>query len=191
MKVIVKRIVGWEHVIDSARATVGRDPINRDPSEDFKRNILISEHSPIRKLLYDITWGEIPYWVAMHLRTHHIGFKSSDDDLYFVETQRTDRKQIKRDELRQDSKVILNAQLNAQSIINVSRLRLCKKASKETILAWSSMLEKLKNIDPLLFSVCVPNCIYKNGLCPENKNCCGYNKTQHFKDCLGNYEKLF
>jgi thymidylate synthase ThyX len=191
MKVLIRRIVGWDFVIDSARTTVGKNPINKYPSEEFKKSILISEHSPIRKLLYDIIWEEIPYWVAMHIRTHHLGFKSSDDDLYFVETQRTDRRQLNRNELKQDSKVILNAQLNAQSIINVSRVRLCKKASKETTDAWVSMLEELKKIEPLLYSVCIPNCIYKNGLCPENKNCCGYNKTQHFKDCLKNYKKLF
>lgn len=191
MDVLVERIVGWDRVLNDARITVGKVPIKKEPSDDFKKKILASEHSPVRNLLYSITWSDIPYWVAMHLRTHHIGFKSSDDDLYFIETQRSDRTQRDRNDLKQTAKVTLSAQINAQTLINVSRVRLCRQASKETLLTWKMMLKELKKIEPFLYSLCVPNCVYRNGICPENVNCCGYNKTSDFKVLVDEYRQLF
>ena len=185
MSVNIERIVGWEHVLDDARATVGKPEINKEPSDIFKAKILISEHSPIRKLLYEITWKSIPYWVAMHFRTHHMGFKSAEDDLYFVQTQRSDRTQHERDKLPQDAPVLLRAQMNAQSIINVSRVRLCHLTALETRLAWEEMLVELKRIDPVLFEVCVPNCIYR-GFCPEAQSC-GFNKTSKYENDFSAY----
>jgi thymidylate synthase ThyX len=191
MGVIVEQIVGWNKVVNSARTTVGKDPIKKDPSDAFKKKILTSEHSPIRKLLFDITWENIPYWVAMHIRTHHVGFKSADDDLYFIETQRSDRTQTDRDDLPQTAEVVLNIQINAQAMINVSRVRLCRQASTETRAAWIEMLNEIQKIEPILYSLCTPNCVYRNGLCQETTNCCGYNKTPAFKVALGDYVGLF
>jgi len=191
MGVIVEKIVGWNKVVNSARTTVGKDSIKKDPSEAFKKKILTSEHSPIRKLLFDITWENIPYWVAMHIRTHHVGFKSADDDLYFIETQRSDRTQTDRDELPQTAEVALNIQINAQAMINVSRVRLCRQASTETRAAWIEMLNEIQKIEPILYSLCIPNCVYRNGLCQETTNCCGYNKKPAFKIALEDYVRLF
>lgn len=191
MKITVERLVGWDKVVDSARTTLGKKSLKKEPSDDFKRKILVSEHSPIRNLLYEIVWDGIPYWVAMHFRTHHMGFKSSEDEIYFVETQRSDRTQKNRDELSQVAPVILRAQINAQAIINVSRVRLCKQASAETLKAWSDMLLELQKIEPILYALCVPNCIYKNGLCPEAFNGCGFNKSKASKNSRENYEKMF
>ena len=186
--VTVEKIVSWNKVLNSARLTVGKDTLNREPSDSFKRDILLSEHSPLRKLLFDVTWNTIPYHVAMHLRTHHVGFKSADDDLYFVKTQRTDRTQIERDNLPQSTPVILNIQINAQSLINVSRVRLCNLALKETREAWMECLIEIGKIEPLLFKVCQRNCIYR-GFCPEG-NCCNYDKSQQFEDELSQYRSF-
>ena len=103
MKIKVERILGWDRVLNDARITVGKKDINKEPSEAFKKAILISEHSPIRKLMFEVTWEDIPYWVGMHIRIHHLGFKSGDDDLYFVQTQRSDRTQKERNKLPQDA----------------------------------------------------------------------------------------
>lgn len=46
----------WIRVVNAARRTVGKRPINREPSDLFKRKILLAEHSPIRLLEYDFTW---------------------------------------------------------------------------------------------------------------------------------------
>jgi hypothetical protein len=185
MTVKVERIVGWDKVLNDARATVGKSAINKEPSDLFKTRILISEHSPIRKLLFEVTWEGIPYWVAMHLRTHHMGFKSAEDDLYFVQTQRTDRTQRERDDLPQNAPVLLRAQINAQSLINVSRVRLCRLASIETRLAWEEMLKELSHIESMLSALCVPNCIYR-GFCPEAESCMFF-KTKKYEEELTEY----
>jgi hypothetical protein len=182
MKVTVERIVGWDRVLNSARATVGKSASEKDPSEKFKRKILISEHSPIRNLLFEVVWYDIYYWVAMHIARHHIGFHSGEDDLIFIETQRSDRTGINRGKMTQDALVVFRAVINAHSIINTSRVRLCKTASTETQQAWYGLIEKLEKIEPDLFSLCVPNCVYR-GFCPE-PNSCGYTETK-------NYEKQF
>lgn len=186
MNVQVKRLVGWDAVLRSARTTVGKKDLNKEPSDDFKRAILVSEHSPIRMLTYDVTWPEIPYWVAMHFRTHHIGFKASEDDVYFIQTSRSDRTETDRDNLSQTAPVICRAVLNAQSIINASRVRLCNLASKETREAWRAFINELAKIDPILAKLCHPNCYYR-GFCPEGKNSCGATITLRYVDTLRAY----
>jgi len=189
MKVIVKRHTNWTSVLDSARTTVGKDSLDKEPSENFKKEILIAEHSPIRTLQFEVIWEDIPYYVAMHLRTHSIGFMSGEDDLYFVQTQRTDRTQKKRDKLPQDASVRLRVIINAHSIINVSRVRLCKLADPQTRKAWSEFISEISKIEPMLYWLSVPNCVYRR-FCPETTKCCGYNKTGVFKDELTFYKKF-
>lgn len=181
----VKLIVGWDQVLNSARTTVGKEELNREPSEKFKKQILISEHSPIRNLLFEVVWGNLPYWVSVHLARHHIGFHSGEDDLVFVETQRSDRTGDNRDNMPQDAPVTFRGLINAHSLINISRVRLCSSASKETREAWSLAIKKVGEIEPLFLELCKKNCIYR-GFCPES-NGCGYIKTKQFKEELDHY----
>lgn len=188
MKITVEKILGWDRVLNDARITTGKNDLNKEPSNEFKKSILISEHSPIRKLMFEVTWEGIPYWVGMHLRTHHIGFKCGDDDLYFVQTQRSDRTQQERNKLPQDTPIRLRVILNAQTLINVSRVRLCKLASKETREAWGMLIKEIGLIEPKLSDLCVPNCLYR-GFCPEGTKGCKYFNTFKGKKDLKNYQK--
>jgi hypothetical protein len=188
MKITVERIIGWERVLNDARITVGKKDLNIKPSIAFKKSILISEHSPIRKLMFEVTWEDIPYFVAMHFRTHQIGLKSSDDDLYFVQTQRSDRTQQERNKLPQDAPIRLRVILNAQTLINVSRVRLCHLASKETREAWKGLIDEIRLLEPELGRLCVPNCLYRGGFCPEGSKGCGYNKSPKGVKALKSYQ---
>ena len=76
---------------------------------------------------------------------------------------------------------------NAQSLINVSRKRLCSKASPETRDAWKKTKDAIKSIDPVMASKMVPNCIYR-GFCPEHETC-GYAYTEKFQKDLEEYRK--
>lgn len=78
---------------------------------------------------------------------------------------------------------------NAQALINISRKRLCSCASPETREAWKLVIEALKEKDPILASVCVPECIYR-GFCPEFDRCCGYCNTEAFKKRLEEYRSI-
>lgn len=56
----------WRRVLNAARRTVGKKPLDKEPSDGFKREILLAEHSPIRLLEYDFTWEDIRQWVSVH-----------------------------------------------------------------------------------------------------------------------------
>ena len=178
----------WVRVVNAARRTVGKKPISKEPSDVFKKKILLAEHSPIRLLEYDFTWEDIKMWVTTHLVRHHEGCEK------FVSTQRTDRNEIlkglNRDELKQGLLNDMDMACNAQAFINISRKRLCKGcASKETREAWELVIEFLSEIDPILASKCVPECIYR-GFCPEFDRCCNYCNTKEYQQRLQEYRSI-
>ena len=180
-------VPSWKRVLNAARRTVGKAPIDKEPSERFKKKILLAEHSPIRLLEYDWSWNDIQQWITAHFVRHHEGCEK------FVHTQRVDRnealKGLKRDDLPQGLLNDMDMTANAQAFINISRKRLCNCASKETREAWQLVIDRLKEIDPALASVCVPECIYR-GFCPEFDRCCGYCFTESFKKRLGEYRSI-
>lgn len=177
----------WKRVLNAARRTVGKEPIDKEPSDRFKKKILLAEHSPIRLLEYDWSWVDIQQWITAHFVRHHEGCEK------FVHSQRVDRnealKGLKRGELPQGLLNDMDMTANAQAFINISRKRLCSCASKETREAWQAVIEKLKEKDPMLASVCVPECIYR-GFCPEIDRCCGYCFTQDYNKRLEEYRSI-
>ncbi len=183
LSVSIEQATGWQRVLNAARQTVGKAPLQKEPSDGFKRSILLAEHSPIRLLEYDITFKRMRQWVTVHLVRHHNGV------VPFVATQRADRSILKydRDALPQGSLNDMMMSCNAQSIINISRKRLCAKASKETRYAWTLAMHELRKIDPILEEKCVRECTYR-GFCPEMESC-GYDKTEKFQEELIKYRK--
>lgn len=49
----------WQEVVDDCRATVGKGELGKEPSTEFKRSILIAEHSPIRDISIKWRWQDI------------------------------------------------------------------------------------------------------------------------------------
>lgn len=86
--------------------------------------------------------------------------------------------------------VNLSLCLNAQSLIDMAKLRLCGQASSETRIIFQAIKDKIVEIDPSLAKVMVPKCVYRNGLCGEPR-CCGYNSTEKFQDELHAYLENF
>ena len=175
----------WQRVCRHALATVVSDPIGYHvPSDDWKRNLLDSEHSPIRDLWYTWEWVDIPYWVSVHFVRHSIGIT------HFVQSQRNDRQsRYDRDEAKQSVPVNHRCVANAQALINISRVRLCSMASEETRGAWRLFLDALEDYDPIIGDYCVPNCVYRSGLCGEF-NSCGYNKSAGFAFAFDKYRSV-
>lgn len=181
MNIEIKRITSWERVLNACRMTVNKKYLAKEPSDEFKKALIRSEHSPLRMLEYDITIHDVPYWIHAELCRHHIGVEK------FVTTSRPDRVPggKSRHELPQDALVSMTLSMNAQAIINVSRLRLCRKAAQETQDVWHAVIGKLREVEPLLADACVRNCLYR-GFCPEIEPC-GYCQTQHWRDRLEEY----
>ena len=172
----------WQDVKNATMNTIGKDR-GAYPSSDWKRRLLLSEHSPIRKLHIGWKWSDLKYWVSVHLVRHKYGIE------HFVSTQRTDRTGISRDELPQNSLVNHECEANAQALINISRKRLCNCASPETRQAWQQVKSEIALVEPELASVMVKECVYRNGLCPEMFTC-GYNKTKLFEEELKEYTNI-
>jgi thymidylate synthase ThyX len=182
VKLIYSR-ADWNEVLNACRTTVGKEGILKQPSERWRKNILLAEHSPIRKLQISVKCYDVKSWVATHYCRHHVGCEK------YVQTQRTDRTGINRDELPQGALVTLEMDLNAQAIINISRKRLCMQASPETRELWKLILEEIKKELPELYDVCIPECIYR-GFCPETDRCCGYVNSNGYKKQLEQYRKI-
>ena len=177
----MEQVTLWNRVLNAARRTIGKAPITKEPSDSWKAKMLLAEHSPIRLLEFDWSWFDIRQWVTAHLVRHHEGCEK------FVHTQRGDRRKIleeynveTRDELPQGALNSMDMTANAQALINISRKRLCNCASKETREAWKQVKEAIREVDPVMASKMVPECIYR-GFCPEFLSPCGFSKTEQYE----------
>ena len=181
MKTEILKIKGsWEEILDDCRATVGKDPLGKEPSRKFKREILLSEHSPIRAIEIKFRWKDIPYWVAMHWKTHKWESRTN--------TQRNDRQTVyDRGKAPQDAPVTFIGEPNIQNLIDTCRKRLCFQASKETRMYAENFKTELHETEPEIADVLVPNCIYRCG-CPEATNCMG--ETKWYNEMVKRFPKL-
>jgi hypothetical protein len=145
--------------------TVGKSTTTA-PNEDWIKRLVEAEHSPIRELWFGIKM-EIPYWVSVHFVRHHIGVN------HYVQTQRTDRTGIDREDKFQSATVSHIMSINAQELINMSHKRLCKQASLETRVVMRMIVDEVIKVAPYMKDVLVPLCKYRNGKCTEMFSCKG------------------
>lgn len=203
-KVAITQDTTWKRALNAARRTIGKAPLDKEPSEEWKRKAIMAEHSPIKLVEYTIMFSDLRVWVGIHLLRH-------EHTLPFIHSQRDDRREDidkllektmsvieddikndpdfnKRDWLPQGQPNDQDFVVNAQTLINISRKRLCSTASKETRFAWQLVKDTLKEVDPTIVPFMVKNCIYR-GFCPEF-NTCGYWVTTNFKKELNEYRNL-
>lgn len=180
MKIEITRVTSWTDVLNAARFTQRLPLKSGEPSVKWKKKIIKAEHSPLRCLMFNIDFYDIPNYVSVHL-VRHVHAQP------FVSTSRPDidGNQIPREEQKKIDPVNMRLFLNAQEIINISRARLCNKAEKETKRIWNIVINELRKIEPELATACVPNCIYR-GHCPEF-NSCGVSDTDLFFLKVNNY----
>ena len=143
--------------------TVGKTS-TKAPTDLWIKRLVESEHSPIRELWFGIKM-EIPYWVSVHFVRHHIGVN------HYVQTQRTDRTGINRDELPQGEIVSHIMSVNAQELIFMAHKRLCLQASEETREVMKEIVKQVVEVAPYMKDVLVPLCVYRNGKCTEMFSC--------------------
>lgn len=185
MEVTARRLIDWNTVLNAARFTVNlEDSDTSEPSEKFKREILLAEHSPIRTLVYEITMKGIPSWVSQHIARHDAfamhTVREGAADTHFVATQRSDRTGVDRNKLPQDAPVDHRMVLNAQDLITISRKRLCACASIETRALWQKVRDTVSKLDPEVADMMVRECVYR-GFCTEKRRNCGYVRTAKFR----------
>lgn len=171
----------WQEVKDSAMNTIGKDT-GKYPDSIWKKKILLSEHSPIRRLTFYWRWKNLMYWVSNHFVRHKYGIE------HWISTQRDDRTGGDRSKKPQTALVNHSAEANAQTLINMSRKRLCHCASPETQAAMRKLKDEVSKTEPELASCMVKECIYR-GWCPEMYPC-GYSNTEQYKVELYNYRNV-
>ena len=154
----------WIRVKNHCRTTDNKGFTEKGVSDEFKRKLLISEHSPIRLLEFDWTWKNIYYWVSTEWSRHK--FEK------FISTQRDDR--LKDDTPRgkkpQDAPVNYDGYANMQNLIDAWRKRLCFMATADARGLAEDFKVTLHKTHPIEADTLVPNCIYRMG-CPEFKTC--------------------
>ena len=197
MKTEITKIKGdWMEVASDCRSTVGKPPLDHEPSVDFKKKILLAEHSPIRDISVKWTWHGIKSWVATHWSRHK--FEK------YIKSQRSDRTGIPRDKLPQDAPVDFTGDANVQALIDTMRKRLCRQSSTETRQYAEDFKAALHEVEPEIADVLVPQCVYRAG-CAEMKPCgdgkcffdvlidqtAGAVATTHIQDRYDAYNKFF
>ena len=180
MKIEITKVTSWTNVLNAARFTQRKEPLDKEPSVEFKKKIIKAEHSPLRCLMFNIDFYDIPNYTMVHL-VRHVHAQP------FVSTSRPDidGKQIPREEQKKIDPVNMRLFLNAQEIINISKVRLCNKAESETRKIWRQVIEELRKIEPELANACRPSCFYR-GFCPEIKSC-GLADTETFYLAVNDY----
>jgi len=180
MKIEITKVTSWTDVLNAARFTQRKDPRSGEPSVAWKKKIIKSEHSPLRCLMFNIDLYDIPRYVSDHL-VRHVHAQP------FVSTGRSDvlKENLPRDEQKMTDLYNTRLFLNAQEIINISKVRLCSKAESKTREIWRQVVEELRKIEPELANACVPSCFYR-GHCPEIKSC-GLADTETFQLAVNDY----
>ena len=177
---IFKHEDNWQDIKDSTMNTIGKTT-GKYPTSEWKRKLIMSEHSPIRRMKFYWRWKDLMYWISVHMVRHKYGIE------HWVSTQRTDRTGIDRNKKLQSDFINHACEANAQALINISRKRLCSCASKETREAWQEVKNEVAKVEPELASCMVKECVYR-GFCPEMVSC-GYYKTEAYKKELEEYRK--
>ena len=157
--------IDWKKIKSACMTTISKEGGDKEPSHEWKRRLLLAEHSPIRRGTISWKWPSIPYAISTHFVRHHEGVEK------WVGTERADRTEIKdRSQRSQMNYVPMEMEANIQALINISAKRLCLCADPTTIAYWKSVLKEIKQYDEDIYWVCVPQCIRCGG-CPEYKTC--------------------
>lgn len=177
------------------------------------RKMCMCEHSPLRTQMYWVRLYNIPLFCSTQLIRHHVGSQP------FQLTCRPDKKggnvRFKerighiisliregvvdgainellwlKDNADRYTKVNLGVCLNAQSLINMAKERLCSDASPETRKIFEGIKGAISDIEPDLALFMVRRCVYRGGIC-NSLTPCGYNKSGQGLKEIEEYRRLF
>lgn len=163
--VTCEKVTDWDLVYDMARATQGKLPIHKMPSDEWKRKMIYAPHSSIRGLQFFIQ-VICPYFVQGHITRHNAGI------VFACGSQRNDRQdKYDRRAARQDTPVLMGMLINGDALRFVSRRRLCNKADPDTIKVWTAVVEAIRKIDPIAAEGCHPECWWNGDRCFEPCPC--------------------
>ena len=164
---VVKFDVDWTEIKNACRKTISMKDSSVEPGSDWKRKLLLAEHSPLRHSLITLDIEDVPFYVMGHLVRHHNGVTP------YVGTSREDRTGVDRSERSQTDLVSMRLDVNIQALINISRKRLCSQADRQTQILWLEVIKAIAEYDQDIAWACVRECIRACG-CPEKFGTCQY-----------------
>ena len=165
MKVTADKITSLEDAHLAINSTMGAGFEAKCSLDDLYR----WEHSPLRSQLFWVNMEGIFSFVSTHLVRH-----SAVGQSHFVMSNREDRGGAGDTEVNRLSLVNHRMLLNAQHLIDMSRKRLCFKASKETREVMLAIKEAIVQEDHDLATYMVTQCVYRGGYCSEPISCGNY-----------------
>ena len=126
--------------------------------------LYMSEHSPIRAMMFWVELTGIPTFVSVHLVRHKVGVE------HFVQSNRDDRGGGGDGVVNRLTPVNHGMMINAAALLAMSRKRLCFLSHKKTVAVWTRLRRAVRFWDPDLGAVMVPECVVR-GYCPEMRQC--------------------
>lgn len=138
------------------------------------KQLYLWEHSPSRTQLFWVNMTGIPTKVSVHLVRH-----SAVGQQHYVMSNRPDRGGAGDSVVTRNTPVNHRMLLNAQHLIDMSRRRLCFKASTETREVMEGIKNSLQYVDADLIGYMVPNCVYRGGYCCEPSPCGKYKVNRY------------
>lgn len=179
---VIKWDVDWLEIKNLCRGTANMKDSKIEPTSEWKRKLLMAEHSPLRHSLITIEISGIPYCNMGHFVRHSVGVTP------YVSSSRPDRSDVAdRSERKQTDPVTMRMDLNIQSLINISRKRLCNQSDPVTRQIWQSVIDEVAKYDEDIAWACVPEGIHVAS-CPESFGNC--KKCLNFLDSLSKEELL-
>ncbi len=127
------------------------------------------KHSPLRTQLFVIRMIDIPYEVAVHLRTH-----AAVGQVWCTGSGRKDR-----DKTERGTNTDMIGLLNAQHLISMAHERLCFNALADTTQVMMEIKEGVAKVDPELVTHLVPQCLYL-GRCDQSPSCGWFNRRNEY-----------
>lgn len=161
----------WARCKELALNTMGKKHAGKEVTDEWKRQILKAQHSPIRTLMFTIKLT-IPYFASVHLVRHKIGIE------HYVQSQRNDRQTMYDRELAPQNAMVSHIiDVNAEQLMFMSHRRLCGMADATTRYIMTQICKEVEKVNPEFNGFLIPMCEYRGG-CPEFKPC-GYWEVNH------------
>lgn len=157
---IEKFDVDWLNIKNLCRETVSMGKSELEPTQEWKRKLLMARHSPLRAGEIQWRWEEIPYAISTHFARHVHSEK-------WVSTSRADRTEIKdRSKRSQMDNVSMIMRSNIDALQAMAEKRLCLQADPLTRAYMQSLVKAIQEYDEDLAWSLVPSCI-RAGSCIE------------------------
>lgn len=163
---IINFNIDWLEIKDACMQTISKQA-KVIPQKEWKKKLLISRHSPLRRSRISWRWEEIPFYVMGHFVRHHVGCTP------FVATSREDRTNLPRNERKQTDNVSMQMDANIQSLIDMAEKRLCFQSDPTTREYMEDLKDAIAEHDEDVAWALAPSGIYKCG-CPEKFGNCTY-----------------